>query len=81
MKDKDLTGGQWRFASSKKFSCQSDLYFNLFRSFFSQKIDTKPKRKPSNVKYIHIKKYRLLKAKANHFENAIDFVSERFLCK
>ena len=82
VKDEDLTGGQWRSTGSwwpgKKFSCQSGLYLTLFFLFFSKERG-KTKQKPSNAKYVHIKKYRFLKAKDNHFENAIDFVWERFL--
>ena len=71
----------YRFVMTpKKFSCQSGLYLTLFFFFFS-KDRGKTKQKPSNAKYVHIKKYRFPKAKDNHFENAIDFVWERFLCK
>ena len=74
--------GIYRFVMTwKKFSCQSDQYFNLFRSFFFRNTEDRTKQKPSNAKYVHIKKYRFPKAKDNHFENAIDFVWERFLCK
>ena len=54
---------------------------NSFFFFFFSKDRGKTKQKPSNAKYVHIKKYRFPKAKDNHFENAIDFVWERFLCK
>ena len=55
--------------------------FASFSSFFLSKDRHKTKRKPSNAKYVHIKKYRYLKAKADHFENAIDFVWYGCLCK
>ena len=53
----------------------------IFFFFLFSKDRGKTKQKPSNAKYVHIKKYRFPKAKDNHFENAIDFVWERFLCK
>ena len=46
-----------------------------------QALNNRTKRKRSTVKYVHIKKYRFLKNKIKHFENAIDFVWQRPLCK
>ena len=71
-----------RFVMTRmKISCQSDLYFDFFSFFFLSKDRHKTKRKPSNAKYVDIKKNGVLKAKADHFENAIDFVWEGCPCK
>ena len=52
------------------FSITSLSFVSLFFFFFS-KDRGKTKQKPSNAKYLHMKKYRFPKAKDNHFENAI----------
>ena len=67
---------KWPKTQIKGGSCLNSFFFFLF-----SKDRGKTKQKPSNAKYVHIKKCRFPKAKDNHFKNAIDFVWERFLCK
>ena len=72
----------YRFVMTwKKIWLPERPIFNSFFFFFFSKDRGKTKQKPSNAKYVHIKKYQFPKAKDNNFENAIDFVWERFLCK
>ena len=84
MKDEDLTGInghlQVRDDPDKNLVARA-IYILIFFVLFSFERKTQDKTKPSNAKYVHIKKYRFIKAKADHFENAIDFAWEGCPCK
>ena len=84
VKEEDLTGGQWRSTSCDELDknlVTRVIYAYIFSVLFLSKDRGQKKQKPLNAKDIHNMKYRFPTAKDNHFENAIDFVSERYLCK